>query len=171
MSDEAGKAHLVDAIKQALMIEIKGQQLYSHAVTQTQDPAAKAMFQMLADDEEKHVAILQAQFKSIMADGRIDLADIHPGEVDHGSSHVIDDSFRKSLKRGDFEMAIIGIGCDLEAKATTYYREQAATTEDPDLKKLFTWLTEWETGHLEQLRELETLYQDAYFADQGFAPM
>jgi len=42
----------------------------------------------------------------------------------------------------------------------------------PDrLKQLFTWLVEWEDGHLEQLLELEKIYQDAYWADQGFSPM
>ena len=65
----------------------------------------------------------------------------------------------------------LGIGCDLENKAIAYYRDHAARTDDPDLKQLFTWLLEWEDGHLTQLLELEKIYQDAYWADQGFSPM
>jgi rubrerythrin len=84
---------------------------------------------------------------------------------------VITDSFKKSIKRGQFEMAVISIGCDLENKAIAYYKENAAKTEDPDLKQLFTWLVEWEDGHLEQLLELEKIYQDAYWSEQGFSPM
>ncbi len=162
---------MIEAVKNAIMTEIKGQQLYSHAAATTQDPSAKAMFTALARDEDEHVALLQAQHKSLVEAGRIDLSQVHPAEMDHGAGHVIDDSFRKSIKRGTFEMAVIGIGCDLENKAINYYRDQAAKSDDPDLKQLFTWLGEWEVGHLEQLVELEKMMQDEYWADQGFAPM
>ncbi|PID78576.1 hypothetical protein CSA17_06545 [bacterium DOLJORAL78_65_58] len=170
MSDPKKDA-MIQAIKDALMVEIKGQQLYAHAAETTQDPAAKAMFNMLAKDEDDHVNILKTQHRSLMEDGCINLDDVHPAEVDHGSQDVITDGFKKSIKRGQFEMAVISIGCDLENKAIAYYKEQAAKTDDPDLKQLFTWLVEWEDGHLEQLMELEKIYQDAYWADQGFSPM
>lgn len=171
MSDEAKKQAMIQAVKDALMVEIKGKELYSHAVEQTQDPAAKALFEVLAKDEEDHVRILQTQYRSLMEEGRVNLEDVHPAEVDHGSHDIVDDTFKKSIKRGTFEMAVIGIGCDLETKAIAYYKEHAAKAEDPDLKQLFEWLKEWEDGHLEQLLELEKLYQDAYWADQGFSPM
>lgn len=164
-------AALLKAIKDALMVEIKGQQLYSHAATQTQDPSAKILFKMLAEDENQHVKILQTQYNHLMSDGMINLDDIHPAEVDHGSQGIVSDDFKRSIKRGDFEMAVIGIGCDLEAKAIAFYEKHAADTDDENLKKLFTWLVEWEEGHLDQLRELEQSYQDAFWADQGFSPM
>lgn len=170
MSD-AKKQEMIKAIKDAVMVEIKGQQLYHHAATKTEDPQARAMFEMLAKDEDDHVRILMNQYKNLMEEGKVNLDDVHPGEVDHGSHNIINDDFKKKLKRGEFEMAVIGIGCDLENKAISYYKEQAAKSEDPDLKQLFTWLVEWEDGHLEQLLELEKIYQDAYWADQGFSPM
>ena len=168
---DANRQAMIQAVKDALMVEIKGKELYSHAASQTTDAAARALFDVLAKDEEDHVRILQIQYRSLMEDGRVNLDDVHPAEVDHGSHDIIDDRFKKSIKRGTFEMAVIGIGCDLEKKAIQYYKEQAAKTQDPDLRQLFTWLVEWEDGHLEQLLELEKIYQDAYWADQGFSPM
>ncbi len=162
---------MIQAVKDAIMTEIKGQQLYSHAAATTEDPSAKAMFTALAKDEDEHVSLLQAQYESLLSSGKIDLSQVHPAEVDHGAGHVIDDKFRKSIKRGTFEMAVIGIGCDLENKAISYYNEQAGKTDDADLKQLFTWLSEWEVGHLEQLMELEKMLQDEYWSDQGFSPM
>ena len=162
---------MVQAIKDAIMTEIKGQQLYSHAAATTEDPTARALFQDLADDEDEHVALLEAQYRHLLEEGRIDLSEVHPAELDHGAGHVIDDDFRRSLKRGKFELAVISIGCDLESRAIQYYREQAERAEDPDLKQLFTWLSEWEVGHLDHLKELEQMLQDAYWSDQGFAPM
>ena len=162
---------VVKVLKEALMVEIKGQQLYTHAATQTTNPDAKKLFEMLAEDEVQHTKILRTQLTSLMKDGKFDLSGIHPAELDHGSQNVVSDEFKRSLKRGDFEMAVIGIGCDLETRAIDYYNEQGQKTDDPDLKKLFGWLSEWEVDHLDQLRELETLYQDAYWSDQGFSPM
>jgi len=170
MSDESKQA-VIKAIKDAVMVEVKGQQLYSHAAEKAEDPAAKAMFQMLAKDEDDHVRILMKQYKNLVEKGKLDLQDVHPAEVDHGSSTVITDDFKKSVQRGKFEMAVISIGCDLENKAIAYYKEHAAKTDDSELKQLFTWLMEWEDGHLEQLLELEKIYHDAYWSDQGFSPM
>jgi rubrerythrin len=170
MSDEKQQA-VIKAIKDAVMVEVKGQQLYSHAAEKAEDPTAKKMFEMLAQDEDDHVRILMNQYKSLVEAGKLDLKDVHPAEVDHGSATVITDDFRKAVQRGKFEMAVISIGCDLEKKAIAYYKEHAAKTDDAELKQLFTWLVEWEDGHLEQLLELEKIYQDAYWADQGFAPM
>lgn len=165
------KQKMIEAVKGAIMVELKGQQLYSHAVTQAQDPEAKVLFETLAADEEEHVRILEHQFKFLVDEGQLDLKAINPAELDHGSHPVIDDAFKKKLRGNPFEMAVIGIGCDLEKKAVAYYEEQAGLTEDADLKQLFTWLATWEEGHLKQLIELERLYQDAYWADQGFSPM
>ncbi len=171
MNVDLKKEQMIKAIKDAVMVEVKGQQLYSHAATESKDPAARAMFEMLARDEDDHVRILMTQYKSLMTEGKLNLDDVHPAEVDHGSADVVTDDFKKSVKRGKFELAVISIGCDLENKAIAYYKEHAAKTDDADLKQLFTWLKEWEDGHLEQLLELEKIYQDAYWADQGFSPM
>jgi rubrerythrin len=171
MNDEQKKQEMIKIIKDAVMVEVKGQQLYTHAAGEAEDPAAKAMFEMLAKEEDDHVRILTNQYKSLIADGKLNLDDVHPAEVDHGSQDVVTDAFKRSIKRGKFEMAVISIGCDLENKAITYYREHSEKAEDPDLKQLFIWLAEWEDGHLEQLLELEKIYQDAYWADQGFSPM
>jgi rubrerythrin len=169
--DDKTRQRLIESVKAAIMVEIKGQQLYSHAARQTEDPAARAMFEALARDEDDHVRILQRQFRSLNDTGKLDLSDVHPAEVDHGAGEVIDDGFRKSIKRGKFEMAVISIGCDLEKNAIAYYQQQAQQAADPDLRQLFTWLTQWEEGHLENLLELEKLAQEQYWADQGFAPM
>jgi len=171
MNADPKKEAMIKVVKDAVMVEVKGQQLYSHAATEAVDPAAKAMFEMLAKDEDDHVRILMTQYKSLMSDGKLDLSEVHPAAVDHGSQDVISDEFKKSIKGGKFEMAVIGIGCDLENKAIAYYKKHAAETDDAELKQLFTWLVEWEDGHLEQLMELEQMYQDAYWADQGFSPM
>lgn len=172
MSDDEKREAMIQAVKDAVMVEIKGQQLYDHAAKKTEDPAARKMFEMLARDEDAHVKILTSQYKALMEEGNLDLGGIDPAEVDYGSHEVVNDDFKRSIKRrGTFEMAVIGIGCDLEKKAIAYYEEQSRNAKDEKLGKIFDSLAEWERGHLRQLVELEKVYQDSYWADQGFAPM
>jgi rubrerythrin len=171
MTDDVNKAARMEIIREALLAEVKGHQLYLHAADTTEDPSVKAIFQSLARDEESHIQILKAQAKSMFDSGKLDLGAVSPLEVGAGSHAIIDDEFKRSLKKGAFEMAAIGIGCDLEKKAIAYYSEHAEKTEDPELKKLFGWLSEWEKGHLAQLLDLEGLYKDAYWAEQGFMQM
>ncbi len=168
---DAKKSARVNAIKDALMVEIKGNELYSHAAKRATHPDVKTMFEMLARDEEKHLQILQAQFKSLMEEGRIDLSVIDPSAIEESTREIITENFKKSVERRDFEMAVISIGCDLEALAISHYERKAAETDDQDLKQLFEWLVKWETKHLEQLRAVESFYQEGYWAERGFAPM
>ena len=149
MTDDV-KTAMMEVVKEAMLAEVKGHQLYTHAATTTTDPAVRGIFESLAKDEEGHMST---------------------AEVGGGSHAIIDDAFKKSLKTGTFEMAAIGIGCDLEKRAIAFYPEHAEKTDDPDLKKLFSWLTEWEKAHLAQLLDLEKFYKDAFWAEQGFMPM
>ena len=171
MTDDMQKTTMMEVVKEALLAEVKGYQLYSHAADKTDDPAVEAIFRSLANDEEKHVEILKAQAKSLFDTGSLDLGVVSTTELGGGSHAIIDDDFKRSLKKGTFEMAAIGIGCDLEKKAIAYYAENAVKVDDPKLKELFTWLSKWEEEHLSQLLDLEKLYQDAHWADQGFMPM
>ena len=170
MTDDV-KTAMMEVVKEALLAEVKGHQLYSHAANATTDPAVKGIFDSLAKDEEAHIAILKDQITSLFAGGKLDIGVVSSMEVGAGSHAIIDDAFKRSLKKGTFEMAAIGIGCDLEKRAIAYYSEHAEKTNDPDLKQLFTWLTEWEKGHLSQLLDLEKFYKDAFWAEQGFMPM
>ena len=170
MTDEV-KTAMMEVIKEALLAEVKGHQLYCNAAKTTSDPAVEGIFDALARDEEKHIEVLKAQVKNLFDGGQIDLGIVSTLEVGAGSHAIIDDDFKSSLKKGTFEMAAIGIGCDLEKRAIAYYSEHAEKTDNPELKKLFTWLTEWEKGHLAQLLDLEKFYKDAFWAEQGFMPM
>jgi rubrerythrin len=162
---------MIEVVKEALLAEVKGHQLYTHAATTTTDPAVQGIFKSLARDEEAHIAILKGQAQALVDTGSLDLGAVSTAEVGGGSHAIIDDDFKRSLKKGTFEMAAIGIGCDLEKRAIAYYSEHAEKTDDPELKKLFSWLTEWEKNHLSQLLDLEKFYKDAFWADQGFMPM
>ena len=160
----------IDAVKTAILTEMQGYELYKGAAERTKDPEARKMFEMLADEEEGHSRMLQEQFKSLMENEAF-AAMPEEGQGEGFETLVADPQWRKTLKFGNMELAVISIGADLEARAVTFYKKCAETTQDPEGKKVFEWLVLWEKDHLKWMQELEQELQQGFWADQGFSPM
>ena len=52
----------LDIIKKAILLEHKGKALYESVAPKTEVTAVKELFEMLAEEEEKHIEILNKQF-------------------------------------------------------------------------------------------------------------
>ena len=58
------KVNTLTILKNAILMERKGQSLYLKAMEHANDESVKAFFKDLADDEQEHVNILEKQFKA-----------------------------------------------------------------------------------------------------------
>ena len=67
--DHATKKIVVEAIKTAIITELRGYEIYKAAADRTTDPAAKLMFEKLAEDEGYHKEFLEKNFKSVLETG------------------------------------------------------------------------------------------------------
>ncbi|MBD3162050.1 MAG: hypothetical protein GF346_07120 [Candidatus Eisenbacteria bacterium] len=161
----------IDAVRTAIITEIKGLELYQTAAAKAEDPDARRMFEMLADEERGHKAYLEKHYESLMKTGEWDKTELSPRSEEEVGEFIIDDAFRRSLRRGNFEMAVVAIAVDLEAKAVAFYKEVAEQAEDPETRQVFEHLARWEEGHHQQFLEMERELRDSYFSDRGFAPM
>lgn len=168
--DQANRRIVLEAVKSAIITELRGEEIYQAASERATDPAAKQMFESLAIDERQHKAFLEKNFKSLLEDGTWAVPatpdNLNPLE----SSDVINSDFLKRVKGGAFEMAVIAAGCELERSAIDFYNKQAVECPDQESAEVFKFLATWEEGHLKALSELEGRLKDQYFADQGFAP-
>jgi rubrerythrin len=88
--------------------------------------------------------------------------------LDH--SEILTPSFLQRVKGGDFEMAVVAAGAELERSAINFYKDAATRCPDEESAKVFRFLAEWEAGHLETLVDLERQMRDSWFAEQGFSP-
>lgn len=161
----------MDAVRTAIITEIKGLELYTTAAAKAEDPDARRMFEMLAEEEGRHKAYLENHYASLMNTGEWAKSEPTALEREKVEEFIIDDSFRKGLRRGTFEMAVVALAVDLEAKAVNFYKEVATTADDPDTRAVFQHLVKWEEGHHRQFLEMERELRDAYFSDRGFSPM
>ncbi len=169
--DQATRKIVLDAVKTAIITELRGLEIYKAAAERTTDPSARLMFQSLATDEEHHKAFLELNFQSILEKGEWAVPATAENLTPLDDSDVITPQFLKRVKGGSFEMAVVAAGCELELSAINFYTQAARECPDEESAKVFRFLADWEKGHLESLNMLEARMKDEYFAERGFTPM
>jgi rubrerythrin len=158
-------------IRTAIETEIRGLEFFKTAADRCEDPDGREMFLAMAREEVEHKKLLEREFRSLLEQGKFLPHDEVTKEIPLEETALPVEAFRESLKRSNFEMSAIGIGIMLEKSAIEHFERMANETDDEEARKTFRWLAEWERGHLDQLMEIDRSLRDAYWADQGFAPM
>jgi rubrerythrin len=64
----------------------------------------------------------------------------------------------------------LSVGAQLEYDAMRFYKAQAEAAADPEIKKFFTELAEWETGHYNALVQQQEELKEDYWSSAGFSP-
>jgi rubrerythrin len=169
--DHAARKIVVEAVKTAIITELRGLEIYKAAAERTTEPSARLMFESLANDEAHHKEFLEKNFKSLLGKGTwsVPATPENLSPLDH--SDVITPQFLNRVKGGSFEMAVVAAGCELEMSAINFYSKAADECPDEESASVFRFLADWEKGHLDALSDLEARMKDQYFADQGFSPM
>ena len=160
----------LDILKKAIIMEIAGLQFFLTAAEKTNSKKAREMFRQLAEDEVEHKNLLEKILKQVAAgENNIEIPSPEKHvQIDHP---IIGQELRESLKSTWFDTSALNIGVMLEQRAVNFYTEESKKTNDPELKKLFAWLIEWEQGHLDALLKIEDDLKEQFWFDQGFWPL
>ncbi len=169
--EHATRRIVLEAVKTAIITEIRGLEIYKAAAERTTDPSARIMFQSLANDEARHKEFLEMNFKSLLEKGEWSVPATAENLTPLDDSAIITPDFLKRVKGGSFEMAVVAAGCELESSAIRFYKQSADDCPDEESAKVFRFLSDWEKEHLNALVGLEARMKDQYFADLGFSPM
>ncbi len=169
--DHATRTIVLEALKTAIVTELRGLEIYKAAAERSTDPAARTMFEKLADDERHHKDFLELNFKSILEQGTWAVPATPQTLSPLDDSNIVTPEFLKRVKGGSFEMGVVAAGAILELTAINFYARAAKECPDEESAKVFRFLSEWEGDHLKALNELEERLKDEYFASLGFNPM
>lgn len=163
---------LAEGLLKAIKAEQYGHNFYLMAANSTEDPKGKDVFQTLAQEELDHMHFLRKQYEAILKTGRPDKSvKLGPQSDVSGMSPIFSESLKGRIKEASFEMTSLAIGIQLEQDAMQFYRAEAESASDPEVKSFFSQLADWETGHYRALlRQQEELKED-YWSAGGFAPM
>ena len=160
----------IDILKEAILLERRGQAFYAKVAEQSGDPAVKEFFQTMAQEEVRHVEILESQFAAyvqnqqflpISSDDRLDAP---------VAQSVLTREVRDKIAAADFEAAAISAAMLMEERAVALYSKRAEAAQDPAEETLYQWLADWERGHLSFLAQLDKEVREAVWNDNQFWP-
>lgn len=158
----------LDILKSAILLEKRGEAFYRHAASQTAHTDVQAFFKTMAAEEVRHVSILSEQYKALKANGRFEAPDTsQKGSVDQ---NVLTPDVKARIAAAGFEAAAISAAMLMEERAIALYTKRGKEAQDPEEQKLYRWLADWETEHLESLAAIDGDLKERIWNDSGFWP-
>ena len=158
----------VEILKTAILLETRGRAFYSKVAEQASGKEIKRFFEMMADEETKHIQILSDQFKAYQQNNEFTPADY---ETDHSAqwdSSVLTQALQNEISAADYEASAISAAMGMEEKAIKLYSERALVAADPNEKALYGWLAKWEMQHLNFLADIDKELKEQIWHDNNF---
>lgn len=162
------KTTSIDILKEAFLLEQRGRSFYLKVASQASEEAIAEFFESMAEEEHRHMQVLEHQMQSIAGGHGWKALDTD----DRGtlSDQVLTSEVRSQIAAADFEAAAISAAILMEEKAIALYSSRAREAQDPNEKELFQWLADWEKGHLTFLAELDRDIKARIWNDNQFWP-
>ena len=159
----------VEILKTSILMERQGKAFYSVVATQTKSESVKAVFALMAEEEDQHIEFLTRQFKNFAAKSEfLDAEELDlPRPVDRD---ILTKDIRREITAASYEAAAISAAIDMENRSVMIYAERAEETEDPHEKELYAFLANWERGHTKILTDMNEQLLEEAWNDNQFWP-
>ncbi|BBO92429.1 ferritin-like domain-containing protein [Desulfosarcina ovata] len=162
------ESNTLDILKNAILLEKRGKAFYRMAAGQSTNADVKAFFETMADEEVQHVKILSDQYKAFRETGKFRAPETaSTGTI---SRNVLTPEVKARIAAADFEAAAISAAMLMEERSIALYSGRGQSAQDPEEKKLYRWLAEWEKEHLEFLAAIDAELKERIWNDNGFWP-
>lgn len=159
----------LEIIKKAILLEHRGKALYESVSPETACGEFRELFGMLAEEEKKHIDVLNQQFKALTKGQPFDVQVLVKPQGDT-PDEVLTEKIIKGISAAGYEAALIAAALDFE-KAVEFYSLQIDLAETDEEKQLFRWLTEWEKGHMTMLAKIDREIMESIWYDNNFWPL
>ena len=159
----------LDILKNAILMERQGKAFYEHVAIMTQSDAVRNIFAFMAKEEQLHIEQLSDQYAHFMRYNSLEFKEFSMGDTGFVAK-ILTKGICNQINAASFEAAAISAAIDFENKAIEVYSKSAIETNDAAQKAVFTWLAEWEMGHLMILDQLNEELKEAVWYDNNFWP-
>ena len=163
------KNQTLEILKQALLLESRGRAFYRKVAENAESGAVKAFFELMAAEEEKHVAVLKERFDEYHANQCFGACS-YDMTGEHGHGEVMTADLKGKIAAAGFEAAAVSAAMAFEERAIKLYAGRARSAENPEEKALYEWLAEWERSHLKMLADIDRDITEQIWSDNQFAP-
>ncbi|NQT87381.1 ferritin family protein [bacterium] len=135
-------------LEYAIQLEKDGLAFYSEAAENTESILGRKMFESLAGDETRHIAILENIAKLI----NVEIAEETPKERIVTLFSTLGPEMREQLGANPSDTDVVEKALATEKRAVEFYEEQAREIADMDHKVIFMRLADEERQHVEILQ-------------------
>ncbi len=144
----------LEILTQALDLERRGQNFYRQAAREVSGEKGRDVFASLADDEEKHAAMIERQMRALQEQRQYEpVPGIRAPDIDLDRRlFPPEGETREAEFEGDINVLdALHFALDMEMRAHSLYTDAAKKTEDEEGKKLYMWLADAELTHFDLL--------------------
>lgn len=159
----------IEILKSAMLLEMRGKAFYRSAASQSSNPAIKQFFEIMAEEEDYHIKILSDQYKAFKESGKFTAASYAKASPAVATA-VLNEAIREKIQSAGFESAAIQAAMSMEERAIRLYGDRARETAEPEERKLYAWLSDWEKGHLSLLMDMDRELTEKIWNDNQFWP-
>ncbi len=160
----------LDILKMAILMEKRGLAFYTNVADQTSNPEISKIFKIMASEESIHIKFLSEQFLSFEQNKEFSCPNLPNQAPDGIVNMILSEEIKNKISAAGFEAAAISAAIDMEKKAIEVYSAQADKDGDPNGKRLFSWLADWEKSHLKILNDLDNELKEKIWYDNQFWP-
>jgi len=164
------KKSATDILKTAILLERRGKAFYTLVARQTESSSARRIFEMMAEEEDAHVAFLSKQFAHYEKNHEFLKNEEHQDVDDTEAVMILSEQIKKEISAAGFEAAAISAAIDFENRAIEVYSSRAAEATDPNEKDMYQMLADWEKGHHKLLHHLNEDLKEQVWNDNNFWP-
>ena len=160
----------LDILKQAILLERRGMAFYEKVAEQTENQTVRDIFELMANEEQKHIHTLSEQFKAYHQNKTFIPKNYSEPEDSRLASKILNQDIKDNISAAGFEAAAISAAISMEEQAIKLYSESAQTASDAGAKALYEWLARWERGHLRMLFDIDKSLKENIWFDNQFWP-
>lgn len=158
----------LDILKQAILLEKRGNVFYMTIAEHSKDPVVKEFFLTMAEEEYDHITLLTAQFRSLISGETFTRIQPSHSNVADMATRVLNKETQNRIAAGGFEAAALSAAILIEENAIRFYADRAQEAIDPKERGLYNWLSEWEITHLRFLVEIDKKLTESIWHDTNF---
>lgn len=135
----------MDAIDISLKMETDAVKFYTEAAERTSHVVGKKMFLSIAEDEKRHIDMLNALLKGM----EVTHKDFNPMEKIRTVFEELKDQMRERVQATTTETEALELALKMEKEGVEFYRKVAAESTDAKSRDLFERLIREEEKHYE----------------------
>jgi rubrerythrin len=135
----------MDAIDISLKMETDAVEFYTKAADRTDHPVGKKMFLSIADDERRHIDMLNALLKGM----HLSHKDVNPMAEIRTVFQQMKDQMQQQVRATTDEIEALTMAMRMEQESYDYYEKMSREAPDPKSRDLFARLVKEEQQHYE----------------------